>query len=54
LTIADTIADLARASGGEGASPGPRRFDVRLSDAIADFFRWTVAERHRQIDTEKP
>jgi hypothetical protein len=52
--VADAIADLAGASGGEGASPGLRRFDVRLSNAIADFFRWTVAEHHRQINAEQP
>jgi hypothetical protein len=52
--VADAIADLAGASGGEGASLGPCRFDVHLSDDIADLFRQTAAERHRQIDAEQP
>jgi hypothetical protein len=31
-----------------------RHFDVRLTDDIADLFRWTTAKRHCQIDTEQP
>jgi hypothetical protein len=37
--VANAIADLAGASGGEGASPGSHRFDDRLSDDIADLLR---------------
>jgi hypothetical protein len=52
--VADAIADLAGASGGEGGGLGPSRIDVRLSDTIADLFRRTATERHRQIITEQP
>jgi hypothetical protein len=52
--VADAIADLAEASGGEGGGLGPSRFDVRLSDTIANLYRRTAAERHRQIDAEQP
>jgi hypothetical protein len=52
--ISNAIADLAGASEGEGGGLGPSRIDVRLSDTIADLFRHTAAERHRQIIAEQP
>jgi hypothetical protein len=52
--VADAIADLAEACGGEGASLGPRCFDVHLSDDLADLLRPTAAKRHHQIDAEPP
>jgi hypothetical protein len=52
--VADAIANLTGASVGEGASPGPCRFDAHLSDDLADLLRPTAAKRHHQIDAEPP
>jgi hypothetical protein len=52
--IADTISDLAGASGGDGGGLGPGRVDVHLSDDIAELLRRTTAKRHRQIIDEQP
>jgi hypothetical protein len=54
LTVADAIADIAGASGGEASKPGPRHVDVHLSNSIAKLFRCTAAKRHRQIIDEPP
>jgi hypothetical protein len=52
--VADAIADLAGASGGDGGGLGPGRINVHPSDDIAELFRCTAAKRHRQIDAEQP
>jgi hypothetical protein len=52
--VADAIADLAGASGGDGGGLGPGRVDVHLSNNIAKLFRRTTAERRRQIIDEQP
>jgi hypothetical protein len=52
--VADAIADLTGASGGDGGGLGPSRVDVRLSDNIAKLFRHTAAKRHCQIVAEQP
>jgi hypothetical protein len=54
LTVADGIADLARAAGGDGGGLGPGRVDVHPSDDIAELFRCTAAKRHHQIDAKQP
>jgi hypothetical protein len=54
LTVAEAIADLSGASGGDGGGLGPSHVDVRLSDNIAELFQRIAAERHRQIVAEQP
>jgi hypothetical protein len=52
--VADSIADLARASGGDGGGLGPSRVDIHPSDDIAKLFRCTAAKCHRQIINKQP
>jgi hypothetical protein len=52
--VADAIADLAGASGGDGGGLGPCSIDVHPSDDIAEIFRCTAAKRHCQVIDEQP